>query len=98
MENKDEIDSYIIDHLKNWDFNRLALTDKIILRMAIMELVHMSDIPPEVSINEAIELAKKFSTDKSDKFINGILDAVFRKLKKENKISKSGRGLISKMQ
>ena len=96
--NKDEIDSYIVDQLKNWDFSRLALIDKIILRMAIMELVHMSDIPPEVSINEAIELAKKFSTDKSDKFINGILDAVFRKLKKENKISKSGRGLISKMQ
>jgi transcription antitermination protein NusB len=98
VENKDEIDSYIVDHLKNWDFSRLALLDKIILRMAIMELVFISDIPPEVSINEAIELAKKYSTEKSDKFINGILDAVFRKLKNENKISKSGRGLISKMQ
>ena len=95
---KDEIDNDIIKHLKNWDFNRLAIIDRIILRLAIIELLYLPDIPPEVSINEAIELAKKYSTDKSDKFINGLLDAVFRRLKKEKRISKSGRGLVSKMQ
>ncbi len=95
---KDEIDKDIIKHLKNWDFSRLAIIDRIILRMAIIELLYLPDIPPEVSINEAIELAKKYSTDKSDKFINGILDAAFRKLKNEKRISKSGRGLISRMQ
>jgi len=95
---KDEIDNDIIIHLKNWDFNRLAIIDRIILRLAIIELLYLPDIPPEVSINEAIELAKKYSTDKSDKFINGLLDAVFRRLNKEKRISKSGRGLVSKMQ
>jgi N utilization substance protein B len=95
---KDEIDNDIIRHLKNWDFSRLAIIDTIILRLAIIELLYLPDIPPEVSINEAIELAKKYSTDKSDKFINGLLDAVFRRLKKEKRISKSGRGLVSKMQ
>ena len=78
---KDEIDNDIIRHLKNWDFSRLAIIDRIILRLAIIELLYLPDIPPEVSINEAIELAKKYSTDKSDKFINGLLDAVFRRLK-----------------
>lgn len=98
QDHKAEIDNDIIKHLKNWDFNRLAVIDRVIMRMAIIELLYFKDIPPEVSINEAIELAKKYSTEKSDKFINGLLDAVFRKLKQENRISKSGRGLISKMQ
>jgi N utilization substance protein B len=97
QDHKTEIDNDIIKHLKNWDFNRLAVIDRVIMRMAIIELLYFKDIPPEVSINEAIELAKKYSTEKSDKFINGLLDAVFRKLKDENRISKSGRGLISKM-
>lgn len=91
-------DEDIVKHLKNWDFNRLAIIDRVILRLAIIELEHFEDVPPEVTINEAIELAKKFSTDKSDKFINGLLDAIFRRLKKESRITKSGRGLVSKMQ
>jgi N utilization substance protein B len=98
QDHKTEIDEDIIKHLKNWDFNRLAVIDRVIMRMAIIELLYFEDIPPEVSINEAIELAKKYSTEKSDKFINGLLDAVFRRLKDENRIKKSGRGLISKMQ
>ena len=83
--------------LENWDFKRVAIIDKIILRMAIIELLYFPDIPPEVSINEAIELAKTFSTEYSGKFINGMLDAIFKKLKSENRISKTGRGLISKL-
>jgi N utilization substance protein B len=96
-DHKQQIDNDIIKHLKNWDFGRLAVIDRVILRMAIIELLYFEDIPPEVSINEAIELAKKYSTEKSDKFINGLLDAVFKKLREEKRITKSGRGLVSKM-
>jgi N utilization substance protein B len=59
----------------------VAIIDKVILRMAIAEIIYFDDIPPQVSINEAIELAKKYSTARSGKFINGILDAVYRKQK-----------------
>ena len=71
--------------------------DKVILRMSIAEIIFFGDIPPEVSINEAIELAKKFSTDQSSKFINGMLDAIYRQLQKEKKINKSGSSLLSKI-
>ena len=67
--------------LENWEFNRVAMIDRIILRMALVELLYFKEIPPEVTINEAIELAKTFSTEHSWKFINGILDAIFIKLK-----------------
>lgn len=97
LESKKDVDKEICKKLKNWDFQRVAMIDKIILRMAIAELLYFQEIPPEVSINEAIELAKKYSTDHSGKFINGVLDAIYKKLKKENKIIKSGRGLISKI-
>ena len=68
--------------------------DKILLRIAIAELLYAVDVPPKVSINETIEIAKEYSTAKSGKFINGILDAVLVDLKKEGKIKKVGRGLI----
>ena len=87
---KKELDSLIKNKLENWDLTRVAVIDKIILRMAIVEIVHFDEIPPEVSINEAIELAKKFSTAGSGKFINGLLDAIYRtqKGKKRSNIKK----------
>ncbi len=95
IENKKEIDDYIAKHTFNWDMSRIAIIDKNILRMALAELLYFEDIPPKVSINEAIEIAKKFnSTDKSSKFVNGILDAIFNDLKSSGKIKKCGRGLI----
>ncbi|UZJ40954.1 transcription antitermination factor NusB [Prosthecochloris sp. SCSIO W1101] len=95
-ENKEEIDNYIAKHTFNWDMSRIAIIDKNILRMALAELLYFEDIPPKVSINEAIEIAKKFnSTDKSSKFVNGILDAIFNDLKSSGKINKCGRGLIN---
>ena len=95
IENKKEIDGYISKHTFNWDMSRIAIIDKNILRMALGELLYFEDIPPKVSINEAIEIAKKFnSTDKSSKFVNGILDAIFNDLKSSGKIRKCGRGLI----
>lgn len=81
-------------HTRNWDFSRIAVIDGLLLRMAVTEFLHFDDIPPKVSINEAIEIAKSFSTDESGKFINGVLDAILRDLQEENLIQKTGRGLI----
>ena len=94
-EHMEEIDRYIVKHTFNWDMSRIAIIDKNIIRMALTEILYCEDIPPKVSINEAIEIAKKFnSTDKSSKFVNGILDAIFNDLKAEGKVHKNGRGLI----
>lgn len=89
--NADEI---IERYVKNWDLSRIALVDRILLRMAITEFLAFEDIPPKVSINEAIEIAKKYSTAKSGQFINGILDAVLLDLQREGRLRKSGRGLV----
>ena len=78
-----EFDDRISQRLKNWELKRIAVIDKVILRMALAEIYYFEDIPPEVSINEAIELAKKYSTARSGKFINGVLDAIYRGLKQE---------------
>jgi len=64
---------------EKWELTRIAVLDRLILRMAICELSFFNDIPPKVSINEAIEIAKKYSTEKSDKFVNGVLDAVMHR-------------------
>lgn len=89
-----ELDEMIRRRVEHWEFHRIAVIDKIILRIAICELLYFEDIPPKVSINEAIEIARRFSTDKSDKFVNGILDSVLSDLKKEGTLKKSGRGLL----
>ena len=78
--NLDEIDDMIRAQSENWEFGRLALIDKNILRMATYEIV-FKRVHPAIIINEAIEIAKKFSTDNSGKFINGILDSIFKKAK-----------------
>jgi len=94
LANVEELDNRIIQRVANWEMNRIALIDKILLRMGICELLHFPDIPPKVSINESIEIAKEYSTAGSAKFINGILDAVLDEEKKEGKLNKSGRGLV----
>lgn len=75
---KDEIDRLIQSVSENWQINRMVKVDLNILRMAIFELLHCNDIPSKVSINEAIDLGKKFGTDDSPAFINGILDRVLK--------------------
>ena len=72
----DEIDELIISYADNWDLNRMAVVDRNILRLAAYEMIHREDIPPIVSINEAVDIAKKFSTEDSGKFVNGILDKI----------------------
>ena len=76
LEHRDAIDEKIRRHAKNWDFHRIAAVDRNIMRLAIYEMLHRQDIPPVVSINEAVDIAKKFSTEDSGKFVNGILDKI----------------------
>ncbi len=90
---QDEIDLLIKEKVTNWDFTRIAILDRIILRMAICELTYFTEIPPKVSMNEAIEIAKLFSTEKSGQFVNGVLDAVFEDMKAAGTMAKAGRGL-----
>jgi N utilization substance protein B len=89
-----ELDSKIKERVDNWEMGRIALIDKLLLRMGICELIYFPDIPPKVSINECIEIAKVYSTAGSGKFINGILDAILNELKHDGKLKKSGRGLV----
>ena len=84
----------ISQNTKNWEVDRLPLTDRVILEMAIAELIGFPNIPVKVSINEYIELAKHYSTPKSRQFINGILDVIAKELKTSGALKKSGRGLI----
>lgn len=79
----EQLDELIVEHSEKWDFNRIAMMDRIILRMAIAEIIFFEDIPPKVTINEAIEIAKVYSTKNSSRFVNGILDAIFNELKKK---------------
>ncbi|MEQ1891595.1 MAG: transcription antitermination factor NusB [Planctomycetota bacterium] len=76
IEHADEIDTVIKDVAENWEIARMAVIDRNVLRMATYELLHCADIPPKVAINEAIELGKRFSTQNSGKFINGVLDKI----------------------
>jgi N utilization substance protein B len=82
----------IIDaHAKHWALERIAYIDRVLLAMSIAEMTTSPDIPVKVTINEAIDLAKKYSTDKSGTFVNGILDAVNKTLTEQGKIHKTGR-------
>jgi len=80
---KKELDQYIKAKSENWDFERIAVIDRLIIRMAICEFLYFDDIPPKVSISEAIEIAKKYSTDDSSAFVNGILDAVLHMINEQ---------------
>lgn len=90
----DEIEQIIAEPLKNWDLERLAPMDYLILKMSVSEMMSFPGIPVKVTINEAIEIAKEYSTPKSGKFVNGILDTLSKTLIKEGKVRKSGRGLL----
>jgi len=76
LEHRNDLDDIIKKHAKNWDLHRMAAVDRNILRLALYEMHYRDDIPPVVSINEAVDIAKKFSTQDSGKFVNGILDKV----------------------
>ena len=89
-----EFEEIISKRAKNWDLERIALMDQILIMMALCELISFNEIPIKVSLNEYIEVAKYYSTKKSKSFINGILDKVVAEFKESGKIRKIGRGLI----
>ncbi len=80
-----ECDQLIVDATIRWQFSRLSPVDRSILRLGVYQLKYCPEIPPKVVINEAIELAKRYSTEKSGPFVNGVLDAVLKKLKAKDR-------------
>lgn len=94
VENDKEFSEMIAAKTKNWEVDRLANTDQIILKMAIAEMLNFRNIPVKVTINEYIELSKNYSTPKSKQFVNGILDVISVELKEKGDLKKTGRGLI----
>ena len=76
MEARKELDALIEQFSKNWDINRMSCVDRNVMRIAVFELLYCEDIPPKVSINEAVDVGKKFGTEESGAFINGIMDSI----------------------
>lgn len=94
LKNDDKYQEMIAERTKNWESERIALMDTILMKMAICELMNFPSIPVKVTINEYLDLSKDYSTPKSNSFINGILDKILGDLKRTNSIKKIGRGLI----
>ena len=94
IENAMESKALIAEKTKNWDIERLAFTDKVIISMALAEMIHFPSIPVKVTINEYIDISKTYSTPKSKQFVNGLLDVLSKELMDQGKIRKSGRGLL----
>ncbi len=85
LDHVDWADELIKTHLQNWEFDRVAQVDRVLLRMGICEIFFIDDVPPKVSISEMVEISKIYSTDESPGFINGILDAVYKDYQKQEK-------------
>ena len=81
-----ELDALIEKFSKNWDINRMSCVDRNVMRIAVFELLHCEDIPPKVSINEAVDVGKKFGTEESGAFINGIMDSIRADLEAAGKL------------
>lgn len=94
IENDEDHKELISEKTKNWDIERVAITDKIIISMALTEMTNFPSIPVKVTINEYIDISKTYSTPKSKQFVNGLLDVLSKELTESGKIRKSGRGLI----
>jgi N utilization substance protein B len=94
IRHNDEYQELIGQKTQNWEPDRIAMIDTLLMKMAITEFINFDSIPVKVTINEYLEISKEFSTPKSNSFINGILDKILSELKSENKINKIGRGLI----
>ncbi|HWY13006.1 MAG TPA: transcription antitermination factor NusB [Bacteroidia bacterium] len=88
-----EYEELIQAHTKNWELDRIANMDMLLMKMAIAEILHLKNVPVKVSLNEYIDISKEYSTPNSKTFINGVLDKIILQLKNEGKIEKTGRGL-----
>ncbi|MCL4134765.1 UNVERIFIED_CONTAM: hypothetical protein GTU68_067200 [Idotea baltica] len=94
VKEEQELMQTILPSLKNWEYDRIAETDKILLKMALVEMKEFSGIPVKVTINEIIEIAKTYSTPKSGQFVNGVLDKISKELMAKGDIKKTGRGML----
>ena len=94
IKNADSFDALITKKVDNWELERIGVVERILINMAMTEMLFFPEIPPKVSINEAIEIAKEYCSLNSGRFVNGILDSIYDELKKDNKLNKAGRGLI----
>jgi N utilization substance protein B len=92
--NSEKLESLITEKTVNWDYDRIAIMDVIILKMALTELTEFKSVPIKVTLNEYIELSKYYSTPKSNVFVNGILDKLIADLNESREITKTGRGLM----
>jgi transcription antitermination protein NusB len=94
LNHRAESEALISEHTRNWEMSRIASIDHVLLGMGITEFLYFPDIPPKVTINECVEVAKRYSTEQSGKFINGVLNAILERLVAEGRVRKAGRGLI----
>ncbi|MEE1885228.1 transcription antitermination factor NusB [Pedobacter flavus] len=94
IKNDKQYQSIISERTKNWEADRIAIMDTILMKMAICEMMNFPTIPVKVTINEYLEISKNYSTPKSNTFINGILDKILNDLQRNNSIVKTGRGLM----
>ncbi|SDK62115.1 N utilization substance protein B [Catalinimonas alkaloidigena] len=94
LDHREALEALVAGRVENWDMERVAALDKIILQMALAEMIHFPSIPVKVTINEYIEISKKYSTPKSKQFVNGLLDVLAAELTANGTIRKSGRGLL----
>jgi len=91
LERTEAIDAALREHTQNYELERLSAVDRNILRLAVHEMLHCDDIPPVVSINEAIDIAKKYGTEESGRFVNGVLDKIKATLKRPDRTPSSNR-------
>ncbi|MGZ3916165.1 MAG: transcription antitermination factor NusB [Flavisolibacter sp.] len=89
LEKQEHLESFIVPKLKNWDAERIALLDMIIMKMGVAEFLYFETIPPKVTINEYIDIAKEYSTQQSGQFVNGILDNIHKELVQQDKLHKT---------
>ena len=90
---KGQFEELIDKHTKNWDLERIANMDMLLMQMALAEILYIPNVPVKASLNEYIDISKEYSTPNSKTFVNGVLDKVIADLKEQGKISKTGRGL-----
>ena len=89
LDKNEHLESFIFPKLKNWDAERIAALDMIIMKMGVAEFLYFETIPPKVTINEYIDIAKEYSTQQSGQFVNGILDNIHKELVQQNKLHKT---------
>jgi len=90
---RDQFEEMIAKHTQNWEVDRIASMDMLLMQMALAEILHIPNVPVKASLNEYIDISKEYSTPNSKTFVNGVLDKIIAELRQQNRIEKTGRGL-----